>query len=228
MSQKPPIERIYNAFERDLKRLWEHANAASHVLAIAKPAIEARFPNLRSYAPKQMSGAAVLDSAKHMRERLLWEWCLIIAITLFDGWLESTIDEIHCEFSSLTLPKKEYDPSRPTFNVKFFADDLSGVGMSFSGPVEITIRNRLYKVAHELFDFLAWKEVRNSLVHGGRRATKSCAAYKRFSEGSRITLTPSEAREALAATLTLARSIRNQIRTQMKRLRRRTMKPGRF
>jgi len=216
MPQKPKVERLFNAFDRDIKRLWEVANAASHSLGIVRPVATAtRFPNLRSAAPKLMSAAEVLDSAKHMHENLLWEWSLIIAITLFDSWLQDTVAAVHARFPAVK-PAKDYKPDRPHFNIQFFDEDLSRIGFNFSGTRKLQIKSKVHNIADDLFAFLGWKEARNCLVHGNKKATQQCAAYGRFADGKRVALKSEHAREALRDVVAFADSIQKQLRRRIK------------
>lgn len=216
MTLSKDIQNSYENVERLILRLWENVNVIEDACTISLQEVRKRnisnafqFQNIRAPTFKPMTRMEELNSLKDIRGSHVWTWCLIVAISQFDAWIEDTVRHIHDARPHLRGEAclRGYRSTTPSFNLDFFKKDQSAIGIKFP------------KDASVVGEFVKWKEARNCLIHKGGRITeryaKCCNPKPKI--GTKLILNDTQAREALAVILKLVNDIQQQLRKIYKR-----------
>jgi hypothetical protein len=202
--------------EQQLKHLWESISIvrqSCNLIRASDLTLHCSFSvrNIRGGASKALNRNDVLNSLHHIAESRSLEWCLIVAVSCFDGWLEGVVNRIHAKYDKLAPIARSwgYRSARPSFDKAFFTEDKAALNLQFD-PKDTLIAK-----------FDRAKRTRNLFVHQNGKVTQeySMSFTPLCRVGKKLNLSPEQARESLEAILDLAYEVRKQLRRQLKKYR---------
>lgn len=215
------LEATYKDMERKLKHLWEAISITVQACDYCRKKLKSgennqpigfRVPHIRSSSTKVLARSDSFNWLMNVSRHDAYVWCLIVAVSQFDAWIEDVVNRLHEAHEDLrsAAKRRRYRSDTPSFSRAFFADDQAALGLSFGSHAGL------------LDDFIKVKETRNLLVHQAGRVTQryidTCdpAAVK----NKKINLDAAYVQAALATTLEMATQVRRQLRRLVrKRLR---------
>lgn len=209
-------EATHKRMEQRLKHLWESINVIFQACEQCHAQLRDRCPSKSPFriarindgAKGPMGRTACLTWLDQTPKSSLHEWGLIVAISVFDAWLEDTVSDFHrSDVGTKTEARNRgYNCDRPSFSTGFFVRDQGGIGLSFA-PTDPLIA-----------EFVKIKETRNLLVHKDGRVSKRF--HKDIDQsvavGRKVAIDLEYLRTSMATTLELGREIRRQLRKVIK------------